>query len=249
MNNYWIKEKAYPSYRLLYSNCDSEFSEQEKIKLLNDLNDGLPEYNVFQYFNSQPTIFNDYTHLVIAKENRTDKTIGLLGTKSFDAEDFDFLYFWTAMVTESHQRSILLPHIYAWLFYNICKYDKFYSVLATKTYNPNVYNIFVKNKRVLGDKVKIYPQIEEENAKSMKLYANKIIDRLCPDLTFDINTGCVYGGQSVLAPNFFPYMPQCKNKFIHNYWEKTLTPDDQILCIAYIPQELESNFIKFLEMI
>jgi hypothetical protein len=242
MKKYWLKNIDLGQATLLYSRCDTLLDESEKTKILDDLNEGLPRYDVLQYFNAQPTIFSDYTHLVISKDNATGKTVGLLGAKSFEAEGFKFLYFWTAMLAASHHRTKLLSYMYACLLDHAVTYDGFYNFLATKTYNPIVYYLFQKNKQLLGEQVGLYPHVDGENDPEMMDYARKIAKVICPTLTVDEQSGCVHGGQAVLAPNFFPELPYCSDEKIYEHFKKSLTPKDQILCVIKIPSQLEDDF-------
>lgn len=240
---YFIDEKNISNYKLLYSQCNTKLDEKSKKDILTDLNDGLEDYDVFQYFNAQPTIFKDYDHLVISKDTYdNDKTIGLIGVKCFENENVKFLYFWSAMINKKYHKTRLIYHLYSWLLKKVFLHDGFFNIIATKTYNPIIYDLFLRNKLLLGDEMKIYPIIGDKNDPQMLTLAENIFNLICPDLELDIQSGCVKGGQGVLAPNFFPNLPHCKNQNIYNHFKNNLTSNDQVLTILKIPRNLEDIF-------
>ena len=240
---YFIDEKNISNYKLLYSQCNTELDEKSKNEILTDLNNGLDDYDVFQYFNAQPTIFTDYDHLVISKDTN-DKVTGLIGVKSFESENVKFLYFWSAMINKKYHKTRLIYHLYSWLLKKVFLHDGFFNIIATKTYNPVVYDLFLRNKLFLGDEMKIYPVIGDQNDPQMLTLAEDIFNVICPHLGLDMQSGRVIGGQGVLAPNFFPNLPHCKNENIYNHFKKHLTPNDQILTVLKIPNHLENIFKK-----
>lgn len=250
MAKFWIQEEKYSNYNLLYSQCNSQINLDEKNTILIDLQSGLTDYDVFEYFNAQPTIFKDYDHLVIARD-LNNKTIGLIGAKCFMSKSFKFLYFWSAMIGKQFHGTPLIFNMYRSLLKNAFLKEGFLNVIATKTYNPLVYNIFRKSKKVMKEKMEIYPSLEKESATKpiMKNYALDVFNTICPSLELEIDTARVIGGQGVLSPNFFPKkLPDSKESYIDDHFRKHLTRDDQILCVAYIPNDYENEFKDLLKI-
>ena len=241
MTGYWKKEQKFAGYTLRFSICDVLLDKDERLQILRDLDEGLLEYNVFEYFDAQPKIFNEYSHLVLIKENATNKTIGMLGAKSTQGSDFKFLYFRTAVLTTKYQGSMLLFKAYSWLLANAIENDGFYNVITAKTYNPVVYRIFQRNKELLGDQVGLYPHINARNDATMVGLAKSICHVLCPTLEFDEDSGCIRRGQA-MAPTFYPRLPTCSDDVVYDYFKKHLTFEDQILCVVNIPTSLEQEF-------
>jgi hypothetical protein len=222
----------------LYSQCEEDLDKEGRNKILEDLQKSLTEYDVFEYFNAQPTIFKDYDHLVIAKDH-TSTVIGLIGVKCFENEGIKFLYFWTALINEKYHGTLLIFHLYQWLLEKVFLKEGFINILSTKTYNPIVYNIFLKNKKIMGEKVNIYPLITNDDTSNASIVniAQKVFNTICPTLELELDTGRVVGGQGVLSPNFFPYLPDSKDNTVNEHFKENLTRDDQILCVMQILDE------------
>src|SRR5215208_5914615 len=138
-SRFWKDELKVRDFTLLYSDCNTDITPDEKSKIIADLDDSLPGYDVQQYFGSQPNIFRDYDHLTIARDSNTDAAVGLLGSKWFSSSDVTYLYLWTAMIAESARKSSLLTSLFLWQLDKAVKEKMKPPLIATKTYNPIVY--------------------------------------------------------------------------------------------------------------
>ena len=204
-----------------------------KHNIVNDLANELKDFDVDQYFENQPRVFDDYTHVALMWCKQTKSYCGMLASKSLNTPDFNFLYLWTAMLADRYQRTNAFKRL-AQVFFNHVFIDPrhpFPNLIAAKTYNPVVYKLL----RLLGTvhkKSMFYPGIgTDKDQDVMRIIAKKIIHCINPTLKFDSFTGKVFGGQASVAPDFFPRMDMSSDDIINSYFKEHLTRDDQILCI------------------
>ncbi|MER0986946.1 hypothetical protein ACTX06_18970 [Pseudomonas aeruginosa] len=71
------------AFDLDYSSRERQFPEGFKRKIVADLQEGMPQFDVLQYFGNQPDIFETYDHLVLATDPEGERIIGILGAKDF----------------------------------------------------------------------------------------------------------------------------------------------------------------------
>ena len=233
---FWKDELAVKGFTLLYSDCKNAISAEESTKIIADLDDSLPGYDVKEYFGSQPNIFRDYDHLTIARDSATGGTVGLLGSKWFSSSDVTYLYLWTAMVAERVRKSSLLSSLFLWELDKAVKERTAPPMIATKTYNPIVYKAMNALHRLIPGS-RFYPTIEDSSQNpEMVALAKQVVGLLCPKLEVRYDTAVVVGGQGVLAPNFFPELPSSRDPAVDKFFERNLTRDDQILMIVEIPR-------------
>jgi hypothetical protein len=212
ISGFWKDQLTVKDFTLLYSDCNSEIAPEEKSHIIADLDESLPGYDVQQYFGTQPNIFRDYDHLVVARDS-TGNTVGLLGSKWFSSAELTYLYLWTAMIAEGARKSGLLTSIFLWELSKVVKEKTTPPLIATKTYNPIVYKAMNALHHLIAGS-RFYPTI---NGSSQD------------------DTAVVVGGQGVLAPNFFPELPSSRDPKVDSYFESNLTRNDQILMIVDIP--------------
>lgn len=248
MSEYWINKTNKKKYTFYYSEGRMSIDESEKKMIISDLYNGLDGYDVFQYFGSQPNIFHDYDHVVVAKDLE-NKAIGLIGSKWFESSEIKFIYIWTAIVVNEYQKTNLIHEMTMHMLTEAFLKKGFTNFIVTKTYNPTVYKLFFTYSKMFQH-AGIYPDILQDiAADSIRNIVDKVAALVFPKLKFDKKTGRVIGGQSVLAPNFFPNLPYCNNIDIYNYFKSNLTPDDQILTILYIPDAEKQTYVtKFLKL-
>ena len=232
---FWKDQLNVKGFTLLYSDCNSEISPEEKSQIIADLDDTLPGYDVQQYFGSQPNIFRDYDHLVIARDSASGKTVGLLGSKWFSSGELTYLYLWTAMIAESARKSSLLTSLFLWMLSKAVGERRTPPLIATKTYNPIVYKAMNTLHRLISGS-RFYPTIDGSSQNpEMVDRAKQVVAVLCPALEVKYDTAVVVGGQGVLAPNFFPELPSSRDPKVDSFFERNLTRNDQILMIVDIP--------------
>ncbi len=232
---FWRDELKVRDFTLLYSDCNTDIAPEEKSKIISDLDDSLPGYDVKQYFGSQPNIFRDYDHLTIARDSNTGATVGLLGSKWFSEADVTYLYLWTAMIAQSARKSSLLTSLFLWQLDKAVKEKMTPPMIATKTYNPIVFKAMNALHRLIPGS-RFYPRIDGSSQNpEMVERAKQVVGLLCPKLEVKYETAVVVGGQGVLAPDFFPELPSSRDRAVDSFFERNLTRDDQILMIVEIP--------------
>jgi hypothetical protein len=234
ISGFWKDQLTVKDFTLLYSDCNSEIAPEEKSQIIADLDESLPGYDVQQYFGTQPNIFRDYDHLVVARDS-TGNTVGLLGSKWFSSAELTYLYLWTAMIAEGARKSGLLTSIFLWELSKVVKEKTTPPLIATKTYNPIVYKAMNALHHLIAGS-RFYPTINGSSQDpELVARAKQVVSQLCPKLEVKYDTAVVVGGQGVLAPNFFPELPSSRDPKVDSYFESNLTRNDQILMIVDIP--------------
>ena len=234
ISGFWKDQLTVKDFTLLYSDCKSEIAPEEKSQIIADLDESLPGYDVQQYFGTQPNIFRDYDHCVIARDS-TGNTVGLLGSKWFSSAELTYLYLWTAMIAEGARKSGLLTSIFLWELSKVVKEKTTPPLIATKTYNPSVYTAMNALHHLIAGS-RFYPAINGSSQDPELVgRAKQVVSQLCPKLEVQYDTAVVVGGQGVLAPHFFPELPSSRDAKVDSYFESHLTRNDQILMIVDIP--------------
>ena len=232
--SFWKDRVEIKDYTLLYSDCKNAIDPKEAAKIIGDLDDSMPGYDVKQYFGSQPNIFRDYDHLTIARDTNTSATNGLLGSKWFHSSDITYLYLWTAMLAERARKTTLLRSIFFSQLYKAVKEKSVPPMIVTKTYNPVVFGAMAMLSSMIPG-ARFYPAVDQPHQDpEMVDLAKKVVALLCPKLEVKFDKAVVVGGQAVLAPNFFPNLPPCGSPKVDELFAN-LTRSDQILMILEIP--------------
>lgn len=239
LDSEWLNDRRLPGVRLIYSECSPGLCSETQASIIRELNAVMPRFDVAQYFGSQPTIFSDYDHLVVAV-NEQSEVVGMIGARWLKMGEEPFFYLWTAMVGDQFRSTPLFRCIVAELFVQTSARRGFPSLIVTKTYNPVVYNIIYRLTRGMDD-TELYPNVDGPQSETSRALALRIASSVCPSLPFEVETGRVVGGQAVLAPNFFPEMQASKNSDVFGYFERLLTRDDQILCVVQLGKEGRSR--------
>jgi len=252
--------------RVRYADGMGHLPASERARITHDLQAGLPGYAIDQYWANQPTIFADYDHCTIAE--RADGTVvGLLGARWFSVDDLDVLYLWTAQVATSAHHDGTLMRLATHLFDRILNERGCPPVLATKTFNPNVYDIFFHKLSPI-EQVVLYPTISAvpsppavidlTDASSVApapplantgRVASRIAASLWAELAFDATTGVLRGGQASVAPDFFPGMPPGRDARTEQYFRTHLTPADQVLCLALFDEVAATELRRALDLL
>ena len=236
-------------YRLEHNTLAQPIGIERGRTVIADLARGLPTFNVAQYFGTQPTIFNDYDHVVTARTLDEDRVISLIGARWLGTEDLRFLYLWTAMVADDYRASGVFRRSLAWFFDRVAAAQGSHGVpplIVTKTYNPVVYKVF-KMFAATGRQVDVYPRIPADTqSREMVELARRVAKAISPKLRLVEETGVVLGGQAMVAPDFFPLMERSKDPHVNAHFERHLSRADQILCIARVPEAERASMLTTL---
>ncbi|WP_052391952.1 hypothetical protein [Paraburkholderia bannensis] len=225
-------------YRLEYNTRAQPIGIERGAQVAADLARGLPAFNVDQYFGSQPTIFEDYDHVVTAYARDSGRAVSLIAARWLGNADLRFLYLWTAMVADDYRNTGVFRRSLAWFFERVAASEGDQAVpplIVTKTYNPVVYKVFSMF-AATGSAVDLYPRIPAASqSPEMIDLARRVAHAISPKLQLIEQTGVVLGGQAMVAPDFFPLMEQSKDRHVNAHFERHLSRADQILCIARVP--------------
>ncbi len=192
------------AFDLDYSSRERQFPEGFKRKIVADLQEGMPQFDVLQYFGNQPDIFETYDHLVLATDPEGERIIGILGAKDFVRGATRFLYLWTAMVVDRYHRTSLFKRINQFFLRQVSERNGgLPPLIVAKTYNPVVYNMFrALSARIPG--ATLYPDLEApRQSPDMVDLARDVVGTLSANLRLDAETGLIPGGQRSVAPDFF----------------------------------------------
>ncbi|MDN7183624.1 hypothetical protein M0D69_37580 [Caballeronia sp. SEWSISQ10-4 2] len=236
--------KTFARYQLEHNTKRQPIGIERGLTVTTDLVQGLPTFNVKQYFGSQPTIFDDYDHVVTAYSKDDGRVVSLIGARWLGDADFRFLYLWTAMVADEYRNSGVFRRSLAYFFERVANSpspdprsggQRMPPLIVTKTYNPVVYRIFSSFARA-GRGVELYPLIPaEQQPETLVTLAKKIAYAISPKMQLIEQTGVVLGGQALVAPDFFPLMEESKDEDVNRHFQQHVSRADQVLCILRIP--------------
>lgn len=222
----------FPQYEIIHVSGHESFDVARRNTILHDLERELPDYDIQEYFGTQPTIFEDYDHLVLGRCPESGRTIGLFGARWLHAPRFRFLYLWTAVVGHRFRKTLLFQRMTEVMIGEVSRQNRgeFPALVVTKTYNPKVYSL-IRDKFGRAGSAEFYPQVGQEQDPVMTRIAVDIAATLGKNLDFIPSTGAFLGGQSAVSPNFFPKMEMDRDPAVNEHFQSNLTRDDQILCI------------------
>jgi hypothetical protein len=251
----YVDVKTFSRYRLEHNTKQRPIGIERGHTVTADLALGLPTFNVKQYFGSQPTIFDDYDHVVTAYSKEDDRVVSLIGARWLGDADFRFLYLWTAMVADEYRSSGAFRRSLAYFFERVANSPspdagsdgkRLPALIVTKTYNPVVYRIFSSFARA-GRDVELYPLIPaEQQPETLVTLAKKIAYAISPKMQLIEQTGVVLGGQALVAPDFFPLMEESKDEDVNRHFQTHVSRADQVLCILRIPDNDNSAVLTAL---
>ena len=242
----WNNKKNIEGITFAYSPKGRDLGIETENQIVANMQDGMPGFNVIQYFESQPGVFSNYDHLHVAWRQSDQKYVGLLGSKWLQAGNINYLYLWTAMVGSAYWGKSVFARLMRSHFNQIfCVEQIKPKIIATKTYNPVVY----KNMRKVFNRtagVSFYPEIPDlgNSNQDMKKTAIDIATGLGKDLVFDADLGVLRGGQAAVSPDYFPDMPAKSDEPVGEYFEKHVPRSDQVLCVFNIPESSVTELAK-----
>lgn len=240
--------RSFDRYHLAYYNGERPLGIEGGAAVTRDLADGLPEFNVAQYFSTQPTIFVDYDHLVTAHEAGSGRAIGLLGARWLGGPELRFLYLWTAMIADAYRHTMLFNRIVGCFFEKVAAHSPdgaLPGLIVTKTYNPVVYSIFKSFALGGGKDIEVYPMLPAQaQDPDMTALAQRIASAISPKLVLQPETGVVPGGQAMVAPDFFPRMEASNDIGVNRHFQAHLTRSDQVLCVLRIGERLRGTVLQ-----
>ncbi len=241
----WLASRTFDDYSIRYTTDGSAFSRREQHRFVAQIASGLPDFNIFQYFATQPTIFEDFDHLAIAFESEHDEAIGILGSRWLEAGGLRFLYMWTGIIAGEYHGSPLFRRLSQFFFEElVARGGERPSILAAKSYNPQIYALFQSLcGRVPG--VDLYPRVgTSAQDTQMSRLAVHVMRAVNPKLSLRPESGTVVGGQTSVAPDFFPNMSASRDPVVHEHFAANLTRDDQILCVLRIDESAAPALVR-----
>ena len=246
-SNFWNEECIMGDYIFKYSETNSEINETLKASIVNDLHNNMPNHNVKGYFDSKPTIFSDYDHLVCVSSIKYNRWIGLLGSRWFNHDDVSFLYLWTSFIVEHLQGSGIFKKIIAYHFDRITdSMGCFPAIITSKTFHPTVFKTFSMFQQFRG--VVFYPNCDKDN-RSHKLspLAKEFATIIDPDAILNQTTGVLTGAMGSVASGMYKIRPKSSDENLNTYFEKVVNPDDQMFCILrFMNGKAKEDCIAFL---
>lgn len=243
----WSREVRRRRYTLRTLDCSTKKPFEEKWTVVNSLAAGMPEHGVVQYFEMQPQIFQQYDCCVVAFENSSGRTLGLLGGRWFDVHGEPYFYLWTALIVDTHRGMGLFADMLLMMVQDVARVvGDGPANIVLKTYSPSVYQSFAAFGDIPG--TKLYPRIPiTEHDPVLVNMARKFLEVAYPNLTFDAESAMVPGGQASVGIKVFPRMPKCTTPAIQEYFEAHLTPADQILCVLWVPPGLFPHITEIVQ--
>ncbi|HEV7372187.1 hypothetical protein [Arenibaculum sp.] len=239
------ESRRYEDYDLNFTRKDRAFTPEMGARVVEDLQAGMPDFNVRQYFGTQPTIFEDYDHLGLATDRADGRVLGLLASRWLRKPGVDSLYIWTAMVAGSHRQGALFKRLTRFFFERICEDDprNLPDVVSSKTYNPVFYKL-LQGMFPRIDGVRLYPEIPGPQDPALAELAGRIARALNPNLVLVEDTGAVLGGQAMVAPDFFPRMDRSPDERVNAHFAANLTRADQVLCVVTIEPDAKPAVLE-----
>jgi hypothetical protein len=238
--------RQFEQYDLSFTRRGRDFTPETGARIVEDLQAGMPDFNVRQYFGTQPTIFEDYDHLALAEERQTGRVVGLLGSRWLRGPEIESLYLWTAMVVDDHRRSPLFRRLSQFFFEQVCENEaeKVPSVISTKSYNPVVYKL-LRSFFAGIEGVRLYPEIPGPEQKADLVEVARAVARtISPTLVLIERTGVVPGGQAMVAPDFFPRMDRSTDDAVNDHFAANLSRADQVLCVLTIAPHAKATVLE-----
>jgi hypothetical protein len=231
-SNYWKARVTNGNLEFRYSDGKGEVAAGELERIIADLAQAMPGYNPPQYFASQPGIFTNYAHLVIASECDSGRAVGLLGSRWFKGDDLTFLYLWTGMVAERAQKQELLQQMFFLLLDKALETNRFPPAIAAKTYSPLWYKVMQRLTAAFAG-ARLYPVLNGIGQEpDMVELARQVHRQLTPTLTMRTDVGVILGAQAVVGPDFFPpVQPRSGDRAIDGHFQTHVTREDQVLTI------------------
>lgn len=228
-----------------FTRADRAFTPEMGARIVEDLQAGMPDFNIRQYFGTQPTIFRDYDHLGLATDRGTGRVVGILASRWLRSPEVETLYIWTAMVADGYRQGTLFKRLTRFFFERICEDDarNMPDIISSKTYNPIFYKL-LQGMFPRVDGVRLYPEIPGPQDAAMAGLAGRVARSLNPNLALVEDTGAMLGGQAMVAPDFFPRMERSLDETVNAYFAANLTRADQILCVVTIAPHAKSAILE-----
>lgn len=218
------------------------FSARHRNRIVSDLSQGMPGFDVAEYFGNQPTVFADYDFLTIAREHHDNTAIGLIGARWLQAGPRRILYLWTAMLADAYRATRLYARMTGLTMAAVLRENGgvLPELIVTKTYNPRVFALLRKYFERAG--ASVYPRIPGPQSAETTAIASMVAAALWPAMPFDADTAVLRGGQAAVSPNFFPLMERCGQPAVDAHFAANLTRSDQIVCLAQVPEAASRHF-------
>jgi hypothetical protein len=231
----WDDFHSYDAYNLCYRSGAVQLRDETKKWLVEGLASAMPDLQILEYFRLKTNWFSEYDYLIVAVDAETRRLIGLLTSRWDDHNRKPFLHISVQMIAQRYQRTPLLKRMWSFHFRKVK--DGRYgvpSVIALRTYHPIVYTSMRIFARVDG--IKLYPDLRGAGQDlEMSRLAESVASRLSPGLEFSPSTGVMK--HASVPPDFYPALPESRDKTVMSYFERNLGPADRLLCVLAITTE------------
>lgn len=231
----WDDSRTYGAYHLFYRSGSGELRDQTKKWLIESLARAMPDLKIMEYFRLKTDWFSEYDHLIVAVDADTGDVIGLLTSRWNDRDAEPFLHISVQMIARRYQRTPLLKRMWS-LHFRKVKDGRHGvpSIIALRTYHPTVYTSMRIFTRVVG--IKLYPDLRATTQDAtMARLAESVARRLGPGLEFSPTTGVMK--RASVPPDFYPALPESRDKAVASYFERNLSPADRLLCVLAVTTE------------
>lgn len=230
--------------RMTYLRHSYQLDELDQDAILYDLSEGSIEKLTSAYLTH--INFNDYDHLVLAADCRTNRTVGLLGMNEGSTGQEAFLELRTAFVAPSARRRRIMDRMNAHALLRIAGSTPVPRVIFTRCSNPAWYRNLSKLARRFTGAV-VFP---DHQHPAIRLEGVRLTQRLArqvaPTLHFEISTATLRGGRIAAGlPQVWPgaHVP-CKDPRLEVLFGQLLQPADQILLTIDLRSQTEATILN-----
>lgn len=227
----------------LFKNAN-QLSRAAQNKIKNDISSGLRDVNVEGYFKRAGDIFSFFDYLVVTKELRSERALGIFACRWIDTASVRMLYIYTTKVISEYQKTALFASMVSFCFDGIRgDIGYFPEFILYKTVNPIVYR-YTRWISEAAEDVQLYPNIPNMSSPDyMRQLASEGAAALCPALNFDVETGVIRDAMKAAGEGYYPAMVESGSGVINTYFKDNLTLDDQLLGVIHIPAIREEIFL------
>lgn len=246
-----ILEKKHEQYNFIFTDDINGLDVDLVSKIPGDLDIGLPNHKITNYFTLKVNIFDKSDYFAIAIDTN-NLVVGLMAFKTYEINNEQLLQIETFIISEKYHGKMLGMQMVSFSFLSIVNVQgDLPIIISMKTYNPRSYVIMKKFTDMQSDNSYMYPVIGSNIKKSeSQSLASKIAHLLESDRTFDAETGVIKDIVGGFLDDFWPSFPSSRNKIINEYFKKNVTTRDRMLVFLYSKDaHIRKHIIKTLESI
>ena len=215
--------------RMTYLRHPYQLDELDQDAILEDVSGGRVERLASAYLTN--INFNEYDHLVLATDCRTERTVGMLGLHEGNTGQEDFLHLRTAFIAPAARGRGIMDRMTTHALLRVASFAPVPQVIAARTSNPNWFRSLRKLSQRFAGAV-FFPDHNHPAIRldSVKL-ARRLARQLAPNLHFDIGTATLRGGRIAagLSHGSAKTHPPSKDPRIDALFGQHLEPADQML--------------------